>query len=227
MNIFYNQALKQTQNLKKDLNLFQSFIAKNALSTIIPLQGQITVSLNSLSRTISEYETISKKEMNAEKQEKAILRVKDFKKQYSELKESFDDLKIKYKQIEHLNQKNELLEHRIHTNTLPENPYRHTEFRDLDKQENHRISARDFLKTTDLQLDEFLVRGQTILNDLIEQRLSIKGVQRKMHNIVDILGFSKGTIKYIEKRKIHDKILFWGGIIFTLILFYLIYHWLG
>lgn len=61
--------------------------------------GQITVSLNSLFRTINEYEAMSKKEMNIEKQEKAISRVKNFKKQYSELKENFDDLKIKCKQI--------------------------------------------------------------------------------------------------------------------------------
>lgn len=41
MNIFYNQALKQTQNLKKDLNLFQSFITNNTPLATIPLQGRI------------------------------------------------------------------------------------------------------------------------------------------------------------------------------------------
>ncbi|CCJ29428.1 unnamed protein product, partial [Pneumocystis jirovecii] len=226
MNIFYNQALKQTQNLKKDLNLFQSFITNNTPLATIPLQGQITVSLNSLFRTINEYEAMSKKEMNIEKQEKAISRVKNFKKQYSELKENFDDLKIKCKQIEHLNQKNELLERRVHTNVSSENPYGRTESKKLDEHENYTGPTRDFLKTTDLKLDEFLGRGQAILNDLIEQRISVKEVQRKMYNVVNILGLSKSTIRFIKRRVLQDRVLFWGGVIFTLLFFYLIYHWL-
>ncbi|KAG5438444.1 hypothetical protein PCANB_002933 [Pneumocystis canis] len=180
MNIFYNQALKQTQNLRKDLNLFQSFIADNIPSTAIPLQGQITVGLNSLSRTINEYEAISKKEMNMEKQEKAISRVKDFKKQYLELKEKFDNLKIKCTQMEHLNQKNKLLERRSYTNTLPENPYGYIQSNDLNEHDNDKLSRRHFLKATNSQLDDFLGQGQAILNDLIEQRLSIKGIQKKI-----------------------------------------------
>lgn len=39
MNIFYNQALRQTQNLKKDLNSFQLSITDNISSTL-PLQGK-------------------------------------------------------------------------------------------------------------------------------------------------------------------------------------------
>ncbi|EMR08833.1 hypothetical protein PNEG_02620 [Pneumocystis murina B123] len=226
MNIFYNQALRQTQNLKKDLNSFQSSITDNISSTL-PLQGQITVSLNSLSRTIHEYETMSKKEMNIEKQEKAISRVKEFKKQYSELKEKFDDLKMKHKQMEHLNQKNELLERRFHTNTLPENPYEHVKSDNLNEQRNFNLSTSDFLKNTDSQLDDFLGRGQAILNDLIEQKLYIKRVQREIYNVGNILGLSKSTIKFIERRILQDKILFWGGVISTLFFFYLIYHWLG
>ncbi|KTW31367.1 hypothetical protein T552_00012 [Pneumocystis carinii B80] len=226
MDIFYNQALRQTQNLEKDLNSFQSSITDN-ISSALPLQGQITVSLNSLSRTIYEYEIMSKKEMNIEKQEKAITRVKVFKKQYSELKEKFDDLKTKYKQMEHLNQRNELLERRIHTNTLPENPYGHVKSNDLNEQRNSNLSTSYFLKNTDSQLDSFLGQGQSILNDLIEQKLHIKRVQREIYNIGNILGLSKNTIKFIERRILHDRMLFWGGVICTLFLFYLIYHWLG
>ncbi|KAG5518384.1 hypothetical protein PMAC_003181 [Pneumocystis sp. 'macacae'] len=199
----------------------------NTPLTTIPLQGQITVSLNSLFRTINEYEAMSKKEINIEKQEKAISRVKNFKKQYSELKENFDDLKIKCKEIEYLNQKNELLERRIHINVSPENPYGHTESKKINQQGNYMESTHDFLKITDSKLDEFLGRGQAILNDLIEQRISMKGVQRKMYNVVNILGLSKSTLKFIRRRILQDKVLLWTGMIFTLLFFYLIYHWLG
>lgn len=112
--------------------------------------------------------------MNIEKQEKAISRVKEFKKQYTELKEKFDDLKMKYKQMEHLNERNELLERRVYTNTLSENPYENIKSNSLNEQRNSNLSTSDFLKNTDSQLDEFLGRGQAILNDLIEQKLNMK-----------------------------------------------------
>jgi len=99
MNSLYNQALKQSNALRKDLDAFQDQIssstsssstaptpptistAATALQGVYPFQaysswsyatGQIQVSLTSLSRTIDDYDNMAKREIIAAKQEKAF-----------------------------------------------------------------------------------------------------------------------------------------------------------
>jgi golgi SNAP receptor complex member 2 len=97
MNSLYNQALKQTNSLRKDLDAFEAEISSaTSSSTTAPtsptvsssatalqgnfdtpvfvltyLIGQIQVSLTSLSRTVDDYHNMAKREIIVAKQEKA------------------------------------------------------------------------------------------------------------------------------------------------------------
>jgi golgi SNAP receptor complex member 2 len=98
MNSLYNQALKQSNALRKDLDAFHEQISSSTSSSAAapsspttassatalqgnPLTshllrklttGQIQVGLTSLSRTIDDYDSMAKHEIIAAKQEKAF-----------------------------------------------------------------------------------------------------------------------------------------------------------
>ena len=77
MNSLYNQALKQSTALQRDLDAFKEQITSTSstapvVSSATALQGQIQVSLTSFSRTIDDYDNMAKREIVAAKQEKAF-----------------------------------------------------------------------------------------------------------------------------------------------------------
>ena len=94
MNSLYNQALKQSNALRKDLDAFEERISSSTSSSstaptsptfsssatalqgnpvLTPLtSGQIQVGLTSLSRTVDDYDNMAKREIIAAKQEKAF-----------------------------------------------------------------------------------------------------------------------------------------------------------
>jgi golgi SNAP receptor complex member 2 len=96
MNSLYNQALKQSNALRKDLDAFQGQISSSTSSSATAaapptisssatalqgrstntdlklITGQISVGLTSFSRTIDDYDSMAKHEIIAAKQEKAF-----------------------------------------------------------------------------------------------------------------------------------------------------------
>jgi len=57
------------------------------------LQGQISATLTSFSRTIDDYSEKAKKELNVAKQEKARERIKNFRAEILEYRQRFEGLK--------------------------------------------------------------------------------------------------------------------------------------
>ena len=62
-------------------------------------QGQISASLASLSRTIDDYAEMAKKELVHAKQEKAHERLKNFKAELAEYRQTFDHLKRQREEV--------------------------------------------------------------------------------------------------------------------------------
>ncbi|KAI4257871.1 MAG: hypothetical protein LQ352_001457 [Teloschistes flavicans] len=89
MNSLFNTALKQSSAVRRDLDAF----AENAAASSPALQGQISASLTSLSRTIDDYTETAKKELIPAKQEKAYDRIKTFRSDLLDYRQSFERLK--------------------------------------------------------------------------------------------------------------------------------------
>lgn len=87
-NALFNSALRQSTSLRKDLDHFA-----DTASPSPALQGQISASLTSLSRTIDDYAKLAKQEPVQTKQEKAFERVKSFRAELEEYRESFRRVK--------------------------------------------------------------------------------------------------------------------------------------
>lgn len=92
----YNMALRQVSSIQSDLGRLES--EPPSSSTSVALQGQITASMSALGRTIEDYESLSKREMNEAKREKAMSRVKKFREDEREMRNNF----IRIKNRDHL-----------------------------------------------------------------------------------------------------------------------------
>ncbi|OAP59624.1 hypothetical protein AYL99_06922 [Fonsecaea erecta] len=228
-NVLFNQALKQSTAIRKDLETFAQ-----APATASPaLQGQIATTLTSLSRTLEDYQNLSRNELNEEKKEKAVERLKNFRADLASYRTQFDQLKREREAAVAANNRNELLGRRPHHAATPENPYAHASSQSAFApahrntqdglsfgpgssnytREEHALREQSFFDTANAQLDEFLDRGRAVLGDLGHQRDILKGTQRKLYSVANTLGVSGDTIRMVERRAMQDKWIFWGGVV--------------
>lgn len=244
MNVLFNSALKQSSSVRKDLDAF----AEAPLSSPPALQGQISASLTSLSRTIDDYHALARRELIPEKQQKAFERVKNFRADLVDYRERLDRLKKDREQNVAAANRNELLGRRPHHSSTPENPYANSPsslgggsqaspFRPSNAsalgaspadygRERHALRERSFAESTNVQLDEFLDRGRAVLGDLGQQREILKNTRRKLYSAATTLGISGDTIRMVERRTRQDKWIFWTSVAVFFGLCYLVLRWL-
>ncbi|EAS34440.3 membrin [Coccidioides immitis RS] len=235
MNSLFNAALKQSAAVRRDLDAF----AEAPASSPAALQGQISASLASFSRTIDDYSSLSKKELIPEKQEKAFERLKNFRAELVDYRTQFDRLKKERDDAQVATNRSELLGRRPHHAATPENPYAQSAlpsqpspFANPNRRqasgntglsfgtdpsqysrEEHALREQSFFANTNTQLDEFLDRGRAVLGDLGQQREILKGTQRKLYTVANTLGVSGETIRRVERRAKQDKWIFWIGVV--------------
>ncbi|KAH0264502.1 histidine kinase, partial [Aureobasidium melanogenum] len=120
MNSLFNSALRQSNAIRKDLDAF----AESA-TTSPALQGQLTTSLTSFSRTLDDYSRSAQQELVPEKAQKAQDRLTNFRAELLDYRSRFALLKAEHEEKLHQNNRNDLLGHRRPhgANATPENPY--------------------------------------------------------------------------------------------------------
>jgi len=250
--VLFNSALKQSTSLRKDLDTF----SQSPGTASAALQGQISTSLQNLQRTLTDYENLSRNELNTEKKDKAAERLKNFRSDLSSYRAQFDELKRERETAVHVDNRNELLGHRRPYaagvgggGLTPENPYAHASSagsafgpahrntndglsfgggQEQYTREDHALREQSFFDTANSQIDEFLDRGRAVLGDLGQQREMLKGTQRKLYSVANTLGVSGDTIRMVERRAKQDKWIFWAGaIVFFVFCFLVIYYLKG
>ncbi|KAL8654508.1 MAG: hypothetical protein Q9210_001453 [Variospora velana] len=232
MNTLFNSALKQSSSVRRDLDAF----AENPAASSPALQGQISASLTSLSRTIDDYSETAKKELIQAKQEKAYERIKNFRAELLDYRQTFDHLKRDREDSQATQARTELLGRRPHHTSTPENPYaqnlpsssplfstnnpRNHQSSSLAfgaspndyTRETHALREQSFMSNTNTALDEYLERGRAVLGDLGQQKEILKGTQRRLYSVANTLGVSGETIRMVERRAKQDKWIFWAGV---------------
>ncbi|CAK4034668.1 transport BOS1 [Lecanosticta acicola] len=119
MSALYNSALRQSKSIRADLEALSSNTAGNPAA----LQGQITTSLASFSRTLDDYDRSVQDELVPEKADKGRDRISNFRSELLEFRSRFAELKHEREQAQHAQNRNELLGRRPHASQTPENPY--------------------------------------------------------------------------------------------------------
>ncbi|KAL8743258.1 MAG: hypothetical protein Q9190_004378 [Brigantiaea leucoxantha] len=246
MNSLYNSALKQSSSVRRDLDAF----AENPATSSPALQGQISASLASLSRAIDNYAQTAKNELIPTKQELAYERIKNFRAELRDYRQSFDHLKKDHEDSQITQARTELLGRRPHHASTPENPYNQTSlpstsplFASRSQQsqsqnlsfgassqdhtrETHALREQSFMSSTNATLDEYLDRGRAVLGDLGHQREIMKGTQRRLYGVANTLGISGETIRMVERRTKQDKWIFWTGVVVFFGFCWLVIHYL-
>jgi len=71
-------------------------------------------------------------------------------------------------------------------------------------------------------VDDLLQSGSGILENLRDQRMTVKRAHRRLFDIANTLGLSNTTMRFIERRAYQDQFILFGGMVFTLIVIGLI-----
>lgn len=63
--------------------------------------------------------------------------------------------------------------------------------------------------------------GSGVLENLKEQRMTLKGAHKKMMDLANTLGLSNTTMRLIENRVKEDKWILLGGMFLTMLIIFL------
>ncbi|XP_046393461.1 Golgi SNAP receptor complex member 2 [Ischnura elegans] len=83
---------------------------------------------------------------------------------------------------------------------------------------DHSLQHNMSLQNANRGVDDMLRSGSGILDGLRDQRTRLKGTQRRMLDLVNVLGLSDATMRLIERRASQDKFILIGGMAATLII---------
>ncbi|XP_040187264.1 Golgi SNAP receptor complex member 2 isoform X1 [Rana temporaria] len=75
-------------------------------------------------------------------------------------------------------------------------------------------------------IDDLLGSGTSILEGLRDQRKTLKGAQKKILDVANMLGLSNTVMRLIEKRAFQDKAIMIGGMVFTCVVMVLVFKYL-
>ncbi|CAG2189771.1 Golgi SNAP receptor complex member 2-like [Mytilus galloprovincialis] len=74
-------------------------------------------------------------------------------------------------------------------------------------------------------MDNLLDHGQSVLENLREQRMTLKGAHKRILDIANKLGLTNTVMRLIEKRTYQDKFILFGGMIVSLVLMFLLWKY--
>ncbi|XP_065052354.1 Golgi SNAP receptor complex member 2-like [Rhopilema esculentum] len=91
---------------------------------------------------------------------------------------------------------------------------------------DHSLQHHTRLGGANRNMDEMLDNGSNILANLRDQRMSLKGIQKRIFDIGSTLGLSNTVMRLIEKRGTQDKWILYGGMLITFFIMYLAFSYL-
>nr|POE70463.1 protein transport protein bos1 [Quercus suber] len=116
----YNSALRQSKAIRADLDAFST---SSTSSSNPALQGQLTTTISSFSRTLDDYQRNIDAELVAAKAQQGRERITNFRSDLLDFRSRFAELKHEREAAQHASNRNDLLGRRTHVSGTPENPY--------------------------------------------------------------------------------------------------------
>lgn len=221
-----NQCVRQIATIRKDILTLST--STSTQST--PLKGQISHSLSTLSRLLEDFENLLKSEINPQKRDRGLERLAELRKEYGTIKVEYEAVNRRREGEEIRDTRGELLGRRTGAqkiNATPENPYSGSPVPTRMSREQGNIHESDKLGQVGASIDGFIEVGLVSLADLRDQSSTLKSSQRKLRDVANSMGLSRDTIRFIERRTSGDKVVFYGGCVVTLVLFFLILRYFG
>lgn len=241
--MLYNNANRLAQQLRSDLHKLEENL-KDAPASLI---GEITTTMNSLGRTLKDYEEYIDKQtlsLNKSQKKKNETRLINLRKEYDEYKKKFDALRKERESVQAKNNKDKLFSNT--STAISDNPYDESSVSrvnagadsgDVNGSSNAAGNSgfgmrkalykeQNVLERSNQQLDDILEMGRNAFDDLVEQNEVISKMRNGMNSSLETMGVSRATIRRIDQKAFEDKWIFYIGGAFTLFTMYLIWHYL-
>ncbi|KAJ8870859.1 hypothetical protein PR048_027160 [Dryococelus australis] len=87
---------------------------------------------------------------------------------------------------------------------------------------DHSLQQHTSLQNVNRGVDDMLLSGSNVLQNLRDQRSTLKGAHRRLFDIANTLGLSNSTMRFIERRAYQDKFVLLGGMFITLVVMALV-----
>ncbi|KAI3636296.1 hypothetical protein MIR68_005648 [Amoeboaphelidium protococcarum] len=88
---------------------------------------------------------------------------------------------------------------------------------------NQRI--QDSVNRSMVMVDQYIEMGNASLDRIRQQGFTLKNAQRKVYDVANQLGVSNETIRWMERRTTEDKWIFWGGVLITSIIVFIVLYY--
>lgn len=86
---------------------------------------------------------------------------------------------------------------------------------------DHALQHNDRLSNANQEMDNLVSSGQSVLDSLRDQRQTLKSAHKRILDLMNTLGLSNTVMKLIERRTYQDKLILYGGMIFTCFIMFL------
>ncbi|KAJ2496630.1 protein transport protein bos1, partial [Coemansia sp. RSA 1972] len=198
----YNAAQRVLHKLKQNVGEFD-LMESTQDSTVV--QGAIAQDLQTLSKRISEYRILGRQESNERKRTLMLDRATHMADDHEQLKRRTDKItQRRATRTTHTDERNELFQ-RTQTGRTPMD----TAIA-MDAQDEEAFWGR-----SEQLLDGYIEQGMSSLQNLREQKGILQSAHRRVLNVDDTLGLSRGVITMINRRTTQDKIILGGGMAVT------------
>lgn len=91
---------------------------------------------------------------------------------------------------------------------------------------DHSLQHNNSLHNVHRGMDELIGTGTSMLGNLRDQKVTLKGAHKKILDVANTLGLSNTVMRLIEKRTYQDKFVLFGGMLVTCVIMYLVVRYL-
>ncbi|KAM4622770.1 Golgi SNAP receptor complex member 2 isoform 1-T1 [Discoglossus pictus] len=211
MEALYHQSNKQIQELQSHMGRLET-CDRQAVHLV---ENEMQARIDQIFSNLERLEILSSKEP-PNKRQNAKLRVDQLKYDVQHLQTALRNFQHRrYTREQQDREREELLARSYTTNdsetSIP-----------MDETLQFNSSVRNAHQ----EMDNLLGSGSSILTGLRDQRKTLKGTQKKILDVANMLGLSNTVMRLIEKRAFQDKVLMIGGMLLTCVVMVLVIKYL-
>nr|XP_033775111.1 Golgi SNAP receptor complex member 2 isoform X2 [Geotrypetes seraphini] len=211
MDVLYHQTNKQVH----EIQLHMGRLETSDKQSVHLVENEVQARIDQIFSNLERLEILSSKEPPSKRQN-AKLRVDQLKYDVQHLQTALKNFQHRrYNQEQQEKEREELLTRTYTTNdsdtTIP-----------IDET----LQFNTSLHNAHRGMDELLGSGSSILDGLRDQRRTLKGTQKKILDVANMLGLSNTVMRLIEKRAFQDKCIMIGGMLLTFVVMYLVIKYL-
>eukprot|EP00743_Colponemidia_sp_Colp-15_P005774 GILK01006206.1.p1 GENE.GILK01006206.1~~GILK01006206.1.p1 ORF type:complete len:212 (-),score=25.51 GILK01006206.1:161-796(-) len=201
------ELLPRGMNLKLEAQHLLEQLESGA-NTSVNLQQTLSMKVNELTRIVGQLEQLVQLESGA-KRDTWRRRVEALAADNASLRASLDKhLGLIYRHKREEEDRQRLFERRSQDGTAV----------------SAYLREHNSLKEQNNLIDGIFETGRSVLTSLSSQGATLKGAQRRVLDIANVLGLSNSLMRVIERRHSVDKWLVLGGMIVTMLVFWLTYQ---